>query len=65
MAVLEVEHAEFAETAATLAPQIERIFLVGGVADPEISPCGPIGLSGTPARGPARGRRKGAGGALR
>jgi hypothetical protein len=39
--------AEFAETAATLAPQIERFFRGGsGVAGPEISPCCPIGLRG-------------------
>jgi hypothetical protein len=50
--VAEAEPAEFAETAATLAQQIERFFR-WGAGWRRISPCGPIGLSGTHARVPA------------
>ena len=45
--VAEAEPAEFAETAAMVAPEIERFFGGGsGVGGPEISPCCPIGLRG-------------------
>ena len=43
--VAEAEPAEFAETAATLALQIERFFWGGsGVGGTRIRACGPIGL---------------------
>jgi hypothetical protein len=52
--VTEAEPAEFAETAATLVPRMERIFFAGGsgVGGRRIRACGPIGLSGTRARVP-------------